>query len=442
MLWSIQPSQGSGCSKSLQCRLDPSARHDSGARKLRCWLRRMGWCQSLVDFYFVFLYFVGNMSMYHPCWKQLFRKHPLRLNSGSFLLRNNAWGKAARILYTLRKCLKCFKDTVTVPVNPWGLSGANGWKLSWHTISNLLEDSACIILGKTIQSHCCSIRFAKLLWLRANSYKKIDAFESLVGHTLTSSQHKSRSNDSVECFYPCNFWFLFGFPTQRFCIALPFTSEPKASTPNVAAPAALGKSAECFGSPGMDRDVSWSSRDRIISRFLGSFFLKDNSLFKWFKTYNQEGTLHRFAYTSYATKWFGGSSRRSSFGSWAGQLSESWRDTSEWRMRSLTQGLERLRPAVAGYPGSHSLTIAIKKALGTRKCINQRCAEFVRFDLHHTRSSGNWCCNYRVAEKTRILGKDHQEERSQPFWRSYCLIILARLAQVQPTYHDGKCSST
>ena len=120
MLWSIQPSQGSGCSKSLQCqRLDPSARHsDSGARKLRCWLRRMGWCQSLVDFYFVFLYFVGNMSMYHPCWKQLFRKHPLRLNSGSFLLRNNAWGKAARILYTLRKCLKCFKDTVTVPVNP------------------------------------------------------------------------------------------------------------------------------------------------------------------------------------------------------------------------------------------------------------------------------------------------------------------------------------
>ena len=128
---------------------------------------------------------------------------------------------------------------------------------------------------------------------------------------------------------------------------------------------------------------------------------------------------------------------------WTTPMNDSW---DRWpRALNASDPLSRAIQALTVSPSDHWL----EKALGTRKCIKQRCAEFVRFDLHHIKSSGNWCCNYRVAEKTQILGKDHQEERSQPSWLSYCLrsnlhfelIVLARLARkVQPTHNDGKCS--
>ena len=62
-------------------RLDPSAlrlRDDSGARKLRCWLRRMGWCQSLCWFLFscyqvsvltACIIHLGSNSSEHPAVK-------------------------------------------------------------------------------------------------------------------------------------------------------------------------------------------------------------------------------------------------------------------------------------------------------------------------------------------------------------------------------------
>lgn len=132
-LWSIQPSQGSGfvllqsasysvhskmfqvIAKGLTLRPFGFAKtQEPGSFAADCG----GWddAKASVDFYFV-CYQVSVLHVSSILEATPRSIHPSRLNSGSFLLRNNAWGKAAWILYTLRKCLECFKDTVTVPGN-------------------------------------------------------------------------------------------------------------------------------------------------------------------------------------------------------------------------------------------------------------------------------------------------------------------------------------